>query len=70
MNLKNNTITVGELLDNPAALGVFQRRFGRLIKHPIVGASRSLTLAQLTEMAAVYLPKRTIEETLNELKNL
>lgn len=70
MNLRNNQITVAELMDNPKALAVFQRRFGRLIRHPLVGASHSLTLAQLTEMAAVYLPQKTIQETLKELREL
>ena len=56
LDLRNNTITVGELLDNRASRSVFQRRFGKFMNHPLVGASRSLTLAQLAEMAAVWLP--------------
>ena len=70
MDLKNNKITVGELLDSPAARAVFQRRFGRWMKHPMVQAAQSLTLAQLAEMAAVYLPKKTIEDTIRELRAL
>lgn len=70
MDLRNNQITVGELLSNPKSKAVFQRRFGRLMKHPMVGAAHSLTLGQLAEMAAVYLPKKTIQDTLQELKNL
>ena len=70
MDLRNQTITVGELLDNPKSRAVFQRRFGRLMNHPMVGAARSLTLRQLAEMAAVYLPKKTIEDTLRELQRL
>ena len=49
---------------------VFQRRFGRWMKHPMVRAAQSLTLAQLAEMAAVYLPQKTIEDTLKELRAL
>mgnify|MGYP006934276576 CR=1 FL=1 len=70
MDLKNNQITVGELLDNPKSRAVFQRRFGRWMKHPMVQAAQSLTLAQLAEMAAVYLPKKTIEDTIRELRAL
>ena len=70
MDLRNQTITVGELLDNPRSKAVFMRRFGKLMNHPMVGAARTLTLRQLSEMAAVYLPKRTIEETLRELQQL
>jgi len=70
MDLRNNTITVGELLDNPKSKAVFQRRFGRYLKHPMVGAARSLSLAQLAEMAAVYIPQKSIQETLQELQKL
>lgn len=70
MDLKNNTITVGKLLDDPKARAVFQRRFGKWMKHPMVAAGRSLTLGQLIELAGVYLPKKVIEETLKELKEL
>ena len=70
MDLRHNTITVRELLENPQSRAVFQRRFGKLLKHPMVAAAQTLTLAQLAEMAAVYLPKATIEETMEELKRL
>ncbi len=70
MDLRNQTITVAELLDNPRSRAVFQRRFGKLMQHPMVGAARTLTLAQLAEMASVYLPKKTIQDTLRELQQL
>ena len=70
MNLRNQSITVGELLDDPRSRAVFQRRFGKLMNHPMVKASRSLTLRQLAEMAAVYLPRKTIQDTLRELESL
>ena len=70
MDLKNQTITVGELLQNPKSRAVFQRRFGKLMQHPMISAAHSLTLRQLIEMAAVYLPQRTIQDTLRELQQL
>ena len=70
MDLRNQNITVGELLYNPRSRAVFQRRFGKLMQHPMVGAAHSLTLKQLAEMAAVYLPRKTIQETLRELQQL
>ena len=70
MDLRNQKITVGELLDNPKSQAVCQRRFGKFMKHPMVGAARSLTLSQLAEMAAVYLPQKTIQDTLRELEQL
>ena len=70
MDWRNQTITVVELLDDPRARAVFQRRFGKWMKHPMVGAARSLTLEQLAEMAAVYLPQKVIQDTLRELRQL
>ena len=70
MNLRNNRITVGELMDYPPAKAVFQKRFPMVMRHPMVGAARSLSLAQLAEMAAVYIPKKNIQETLQELQKL
>ena len=70
MDLRNRQITVGELLDNPKSKAVFQRRFGKFMRHPMVGAARSLSLAQLQEMASVYLHQKTIQETLRELEQL
>ena len=70
MDLRGKQISVGELLDDPRSKAVFQRRFGKFMKHPMVGAARSLTLAQLQEMAAVYVPQKTIQETLRELEQL
>ena len=70
MDLRNNKITVAELLDNDRSRAVFQRRFGKWMKHPMVNAARSLTLAQLMEMAKVYIPQKTINDTWRELKQL
>ena len=70
MELRNDTITLGELLDDPGARAVLQRRFGRWLEHPAVRSARSLTLAQLAGMAAVWLPRSVIRDTLEELRRL
>lgn len=70
MDLKGNQILVGELLDDPAARAVFQRRFGKLLKHPMVPAARILSLEQLLGFAKLYLPKPVIQDTLEELRRL
>lgn len=54
----------------PKAKAVLQRRFGPYLKHPMAKAAGSLTLAQLMEMGAVYLPQKTIQETVRELSAL
>ena len=70
MDLRNNQILVGELLDAPAAHAVFQKRFGKFLNHPMVPAARSLTLQQLIGFAQLYLPKPVIRDTLRELQQL
>lgn len=70
MDLKNNKITVGELLNYPPAKAVFQRRFPRVMRNPLVGASRSVTLEQLISMARPYVSQKDINETLQELRRL
>ena len=70
MDLRNNQILVGELLDNPASRAVFQKRFVKFLNHPMVPAARGLTLNQLIGFAQVYLPKMVINETLRELRGL
>ena len=70
LDLRGNKITLGELLDNPRSAAVFQRRFGKWMKHPMVAAGRSLTLGQLMELAKVYVPQTTIQDTWKELQQL
>ena len=41
MDLKNNKVTVGELMEHPGARAVLQRRFPMLMKHPVMGAARA-----------------------------
>lgn len=70
MNLKNNKVTVGELLDYAPAKAVFQRRFPMVMRHPMLGAARTVTLEQVISMAGNYIPQKKIQETLEELKKV
>ncbi len=70
MNLRNYTITMGELLDNPQSRAVLHRRFGKLLSHPMVSMSRKMPLGKVVEMAGNRLPKDTIMATLKELQDL
>lgn len=70
MDLKNNQITVGELLDHPGAKGVLTRRFPLVMKKPLTGAARTVTLEQLVAFLSPYLPNGIIRDTINELKKL
>lgn len=70
MNLKNNKITVGELLAYAPAKAVLQRRFPMVLRHPMLGAARSVTLEQVVDFAKSYIPEKTITETLRELQKV
>ena len=70
LDLKGNRITVGELLDYPPAKAVFQRRFPMVMKHPMLGAARTVTLEQLIAFAKAYVPQKVIQETLAELRRV
>ena len=56
MDLKRNQVTVGELMDHPGARAVLQRRFPMLMKHPLAGAARTITLEQILAVAREYVP--------------
>lgn len=70
MNLRNQTITLGELLDNPSSKAVLEKHFGSLLSHPMIGTAKKLSLKQIISMAGNKLSPKTIEETLKELENL
>ena len=68
MDLRHNKITVGELMDHPNTRAVLQRRFPMVVKHPLMGAARTITLEQILSVAQAYVPQKKIDETLNELR--
>ena len=68
MDLRNNQITVRELLADPKARQVLARQFPQVINRPIVAKSGSMTLDKAMKLGAAYVPKRVIQETLEELR--
>ena len=70
MDLRNNQITLGELWDDPKARGVFQRRFPMIMKHPVQGAARTVTLQQLADFLMGWLPAMLINDVVKELKRV
>ena len=70
MDLKNNKITVGELLDHPGAKAVLAKRFPLVMKKPLTGAARTVTLEQLVSFLSPYLSANVIRDTMNDLKKL
>ena len=70
MDLKNQSITLRELMAEPRSKAVLQRRFGPLLRHPMAGMAMCLTLGQLCEMSRGKLPPQLVQDTLRELEQL
>jgi len=70
MDLRGKQITLGELWDNPKSRGVFQKRLPLIAKHPVRGAARTVTLEQLMDFAAGWVPAAMLDGVLQDLKKL
>ena len=70
MDLRNNQITLGELWDNPRSRAVFQKRIPMIAKHPVKGAARSVTLAQLADFMTAWVPQAMVTGVIQDLKKL
>ncbi len=70
MDLRNNQITIRELLEHPGARKVLERRFPHVVGRPIVAASGSMTVEHAMKLGAAYVPQAFLQETLKELRRL
>lgn len=70
MDLRNNQITLGELWDNPRSRAIFQRKVPMLAKHPVKGAARTVTLAQLADFLDSWVPSKLIQGVIQDLQRL
>ena len=70
MELRNNQITVRELLADPASREVLARRFPRVINLPVVKASGSMTLEKVMELGVRFVPVEQIQAAWQELNRL
>lgn len=70
MDLKNNQIKLGVLLDNPKSRAVLQKNFGALLSHPMLSMARNMTLQKIIEMGGSKLSPQIVKQTLEELRNI
>lgn len=70
MDLRGNQITVGELLANPRARQVLQQHFPQAFRLPVLTKSGTMTLATAIKLGAAYVPRKAIQEALEELRAL
>ena len=70
VNLRNETITLGELWDDPRAREVLKRKIPGISKHPLQNRARTVTLGQLADFLGSWLPQQKIREVIRELERL
>lgn len=70
LDLRNNRITMGELLANPRSRQVLERRFPQAVNLPILAKANTMTLATAMKLGAAYVPRKAIQEALEELRAL
>ncbi len=70
MNLRNQKITIGEILDHPGARALLMKKFPLVFKKQFSPVSKTVTLEQLLALVGGYLPQKMVADTLRELERL
>ncbi len=70
MNLRNQKITIGEILDYPGARALLMKKFPLVFKKQFSPVSKTVTLEQLLALVGGYLPQKMVADTLRELERL
>lgn len=70
MDLRNQKITLGEILDYPGARALLTKKFPLVFKKQFSPVSKTVTLEQLLALVGGYLPQRMVADTIRELERL
>lgn len=71
MDLKNNRITMGELLADPRSRAVLQRYFPQFVNNPMmVHMGRSMPLSRVLAMAGSHVPRAAVQQAMEALRNI
>ncbi|MBE7030022.1 MAG: hypothetical protein E7409_01180 [Ruminococcaceae bacterium] len=70
MDLRNNQITVKELLANPQARALIEGEFPGLLQNPVVHMATNMTLQQVLKSAARFTDQQKLDRVLAQLKAL
>lgn len=70
MNLRNNQITVRELLSNPNARTFLMREIPEIMNNPIIRTAGNLRLSEVMRYANGHMPRYRIEALINGLQRL
>ena len=70
MDLRNNQITVKEILSNPKARGLLQKEFPMIMNPRFLHLVQNTSLQAVLEFGKTYVPQAKINHILSELKNI
>lgn len=70
MNLRNNTITIGEVLKNPAAWSLLQREYPQFANHPMLRMVQMMPLQAAVNQARGFLTQKQINHLISELEKI
>ncbi len=70
MDLKNNKITLEEIMKNEKAASVLKKEFGSYMKGPAYFAAKKMTLEKIMEMGKNIINQDKINEILSKLEEI
>lgn len=70
MDLRNQQITIGEILEYPGARELLRKKFPFVFRKQFSGSAKSVTLEQLIALVGGFLPQRTLSDTIQALERL
>lgn len=70
MNLRNQQITLGEILEYPGARDLLRKKFPLVFRKQFSPAAKSVTLEQLIALIGGFLPQKLLNDTVRELGQL
>lgn len=70
MNLRNNEITVGEVMKNPQARQLLQREVPALLNHPMFQMSYSIPLRDVITFTKGFIPQMKLKSIMSQLERL
>jgi hypothetical protein len=68
MNLKNNEITVGEVISNPQANALLKREFPDVMNPFMLQLAKKMTITEILNLAKGRYPQEKIDRVLAELQ--
>lgn len=70
MDLRNNEITVGEIVSNPQAKALLKREFPEVVNPIMLQLARTKTLASVLELAKNRYAQEKISRVIAELQTI